>query len=114
MWAAVDVGEVINVDGITNQIEGGLIQAASWTLKEKVTFNTNEVTSTDWLKYPILRFSEIPEVEVSIINRPEEDAKGVGEVSMPPTAAAIANAIYKACGKRVYDLPITPEKILNA
>lgn len=114
MWAAVDVGEVINIDGITNQIEGGLLQAASWTLKEEVTFNTKEVTSTDWLKYPILRFSEIPEVEVAIINRPEEDAKGVGEVSMPPTAAAIANAIYKACGKRVYNLPITPEKILNA
>ncbi|MBC8769549.1 xanthine dehydrogenase family protein molybdopterin-binding subunit [Arenibacter sp. BSSL-BM3] len=113
MWAAVDVGEVINMDGITNQIEGGLIQAASWTLKEQLTFNTNEITSTDWIKYPILRFSEIPEVEVAIINRPEEDAKGVGEVPMPPTPAAIANAIYKACGKRVYDLPITPEKILN-
>jgi CO/xanthine dehydrogenase Mo-binding subunit len=114
MWAAVDVGEVINMDGITNQIEGGLIQAASWTLKEQVTFNPREVTSTDWLKYPILRFSEIPEVEVAIINRPEEDAKGVGEVPIPPTAAAIANAIYKACGKRVHDLPITPEKVLNA
>ncbi|MCM4150885.1 xanthine dehydrogenase family protein molybdopterin-binding subunit [Arenibacter sp. N53] len=114
MWAAVDVGEVINMDGITNQVEGGMIQAASWTLKEQVTFNTKEITSTDWLKYPILRFSQIPEVEVAIINRPEEDAKGVGEVPMPPTAAAIANAIFKACGKRVNDLPITPEKILNA
>ncbi len=114
MWAAVDVGEVINMDGITNQIEGGMIQAASWTLKEQVTFNTNEITGTDYLKYPILRFSEIPLVEVAIINRPNEAAYGVGEVSMPPTAAAIANAIYKACGKRVFDLPITPEKILNA
>ena len=114
MWAAVDVGEVINMDGITNQIEGGLIQAASWTLKEQVTFNTKEITSTDYLKYPILRFSEIPEVEVAIINRPIEDAKGVGEVPMPPTPAAIANAIYKASRKRVYNLPITPEKILNA
>ncbi|SMG50568.1 xanthine dehydrogenase family protein molybdopterin-binding subunit [Arenibacter troitsensis] len=114
MWAAVDVGEVINMDGITNQIEGGLIQAASWTLKEQVSFNTTEITGTDYLKYPILRFSEIPEVEIAIINRPEEDAKGVGEVPMPPTPAAIANAIYKACDKRVFDLPITPDKILRA
>ena len=114
MWAVVDVGEVINMDGLTNQVEGGIIQAASWTLKEQVTFNTTEITSTDWMKYPILKFSEVPEVEVAIINRQNEDAKGAGEVPVPPTAAAIANAIYNACGKRIYDLPITPEKILNA
>ena len=114
MWAAVDVGEVINMDGLTNQIEGGMIQAASWTLKEEVTFNTTEITSTDWIKYPILKFSEVPEVEVAIINRPSEDAKGAGEVPVPPTAAAIANAIYNASGFRINDLPITPEKILNA
>lgn len=114
MWAAVDVGEVINMDGLTNQIEGGMIQAASWTLKEEVTFNTTEITGTDWIKYPILKFSEVPEVEVAIINRPSEDAKGAGEVPVPPTAAAIANAIYNASAIRIYDLPITPEKILNA
>ena len=114
MWAAVDVGEVINMDGLSNQIEGGMIQAASWTLKEEVTFNTTEITSTDWIKYPILKFSEVPEVEVAIINRPSEDAKGAGEVPVPPTAAAIANAIYNASAIRIYDLPITPEKILNA
>mgnify|MGYP003642848056 FL=1 len=114
MWAAVDVGEVINMDGLTNQIEGGMIQAVSWTLKEEVTFNTTEITSTDWIKYPILKFSEVPEVEVAIINRPSEDAKGAGEVPVPPTAAAIANAIYNASAIRIYDLPITPEKILNA
>ena len=114
MWAAVDVGEVINMDGLTNQIEGGMIQAASWTLKEEVTFNTTEITSTDWIKYPVLKFSEVPEVEVAIINRPSEGAKGAGEVPVPPTAAAIANAIYNASAIRIYDLPITPEKILNA
>ena len=114
MWAAVDVGEVINMDGLTNQIEGGMIQAASWTLKEEVTFNTTEINSTDWIKYPILKFSEVPEVEVAIINRPSEGAKGAGEVPVPPTAAAIANAIYNASGFRINDLPITPEKILNA
>ena len=114
MWAAVDVGEVINMDGLTNQIEGGMIQAVSWTLKEEVTFNTTEINSTDWIKYPILKFSEVPEVEVAIINRPSEGAKGAGEVPVPPTAAAIANAIYNASAIRIYDLPITPEKILNA
>ena len=114
MWAAVDVGEVINMDGLTNQIEGGMIQAASWTLKEEVTFNTTEITSTDWIKYPVLKFSEVPEVEVAIINRPSKDVKGAGEVPVPPTAAAIANAIYNASGFRINDLPITPEKILNA
>jgi CO/xanthine dehydrogenase Mo-binding subunit len=113
MWAAIDVGEVINLDGIINQTEGGMIQAASWVLKEQVTFNSREVTSTDWQKYPILRYPEIPEVEVFIIDRPNEPATGAGEVPMPPSAAAIANAIYNACGRRVYDLPITPEKIVG-
>ncbi|MEN2282660.1 molybdopterin cofactor-binding domain-containing protein [Algoriphagus sp. SE2] len=113
MWAAVDVGEIINMDGIINQMEGGMIQAASWTLKEQVTFEGNKITSEDWGSYPIFRFPEIPEVEVVMINRPEEGAEGGGEVSMPPTGAAIANAVYRASGKRLYDLPITPEKILG-
>ena len=111
LWAAVDVGEVINTDGIKNQIEGGMIQAASWTLKEQVTFNTTNITSTDWAKYPILRFSEIPDVEVAILDRPDRAAEGGGEVSMPPTGAAIANAVYRACSKRIYDLPISAEKL---
>lgn len=114
LWAAVDVGEIINLDGITNQIEGGMIQAASWTLKEHVTFDQNGITSSDWSSYPIFRFNEIPEVEVSMIDRPDQPAEGGGEVSMPPTGAAIANAVYKACGKRIYNLPITAEKIKSA
>ena len=111
LWAAVDVGEVINLDGIINQTEGGMIQAASWTIKEQVTFNPHEVTSTDWTTYPILRHSEIPEVEVAIIDRPNEPVYGAGEVPMPPTSAAIANAVYRACGTRVYDLPIRIQNI---
>ncbi len=111
LWAAADVGEIINLDGIKNQIEGGMIQAASWTLKEQVTFDEHRITSTDWMLYPILRFNEIPDVEVEMIDRPEEAAEGGGEVSMPPTGAAIANAVYHACGKRIYDLPITVEKL---
>ena len=113
MWAAVDVGEVINMDGIVNQVEGGMIQAASWTLKEEVTFSDKEITSSDWNGYPIFRFPDTPEVKVSIINRPNEPAEGGGEISMPPTGAAIANAVYNACGKRIYNLPIAASKILN-
>jgi CO/xanthine dehydrogenase Mo-binding subunit len=97
-----------------NQTEGGMIQAASWTLKEQVTFNTKGVTSTDWNTYPILRYLEIPEIEVAIIDRPNEAVCGGGEVPMPPTGAAIANAVYKASGIRVYDLPITPQKVMQA
>lgn len=111
LWAAVDVGEIINLDGIRNQIEGGMIQAASWTLKEQVTFNTTYITSTDWSNYPIMRFLEIPEVEVAMIDRPDQPAEGGGEVSMPPTGAAISNAVYRASGKRICDLPFTIEKL---
>lgn len=111
LFAAADVGEIINMDGIKNQMEGGMIQAASWTLKEQVTFDEDGVTGTDWATYPILRFDEVPEVEVEMINRPEERAEGGGEVSMPPTGGAISNALYRACGLRAYDLPITAEKL---
>jgi CO/xanthine dehydrogenase Mo-binding subunit len=113
MWAAIDVGEVINLDGIKNQTEGGMIQAASWTLKEQVNFDKEKITTTDWSIYPILKFSEIPEVEVAVIDRPDQPALGGGETAGPPTGAAIANAVYRACGKRIYNLPITPDKILS-
>ena len=112
MWAAVDVGEVINQDGIRNQVEGGMIQAASWTLSEQVTFDEHKITSTDWSSYPILKFTEIPEIEVAVIDRPHEPVLGGGEASGPPTGAAIANAVFQACGKRVYDLPITPQRLV--
>ncbi len=113
MWAAIDVGEVINLDGIKNQTEGGMIQAASWTLKEQVKFDNVKITSTDWSTYPVIRFSDVPEVEVSVIDRPDQPALGGGEAAGPPTGAAIANAIYRACGRRIYNLPITPKKILS-
>ncbi len=113
MWAAVDHGEVINLDGLKNQTEGGMIQAASWALHEQVTFDQEKITSTDWSKYPIMRFNDIPEVEVAVIDRPLEPVLGGGETAGPPTGAAIANAVYRASGKRIYDLPITLEKISN-
>ncbi len=111
MWAVIDAGEVINPDGLKNQTEGGLIQAASWTLREQVKFDTNHVTSTDWNSYPIFRFTEVPDVEVVVLNQPDEEVMGAGEAAQGPASAAIANAVYRACGKRVRDLPILPEKL---
>lgn len=105
LWATVDVGEVINIDGIKNQIEGGLIQSASWALKEKVKFNASGITSTQWSDYPIFTFEDIPEIIVELIIRPEEPAMGIGEIILPPVAAAIGNAIFDASGIRLYDLP---------
>ena len=107
MWSAIDAGEVINIDGIKNQTEGGMIQSASWTIKEQVKFDGKRITSSDWGAYPILRFNETPEVEVEVLNRPDEEALGAGEAAQGPASAAIVNAIYKANGKRVRDLPVT-------
>jgi CO/xanthine dehydrogenase Mo-binding subunit len=111
---AVDCGEVINPDGVANQIEGGAIQATSWTLKEAVRFDRSRITSDTWETYPILRFSEVPAVEVEIVARPEEKPMGAGEAAQGPVAAAIANAVNDALGIRIRDLPITPERILAA
>jgi nicotinate dehydrogenase subunit B len=111
---AVDVGEVVNPDGVANQMEGGAIQATSWTLKEAVRFDRQRITSDTWETYPILRFSEVPAVEVEILNRPEERSLGAGEAAHPPTAAAIGNAIFDALGVRVRALPITRERIIAA
>jgi nicotinate dehydrogenase subunit B len=106
MWAVIDAGETINPDGIKNQTEGGLIQAASWTLKEEVLFEDDQITSKDWSGYPILRYDAVPETEVHIIDRPELPPLGAGEAAQGPTGAAIANAVYAACGKRIRELPV--------
>ncbi|GAB2940023.1 xanthine dehydrogenase family protein molybdopterin-binding subunit [Hymenobacter coalescens] len=111
LWAAIDAGEVINPDGLRNQTEGGLIQAASWTLLEQVQFDAQAVRSHDWESYPIFRFDEVPRVEVSILNRPDQPPLGAGEAAQGPTAAAIANAVHRACGVRVRELPIRPVKL---
>jgi nicotinate dehydrogenase subunit B len=106
MWSAIDSGEVINLDGVINQTEGGMIQSASWTLMEQVKFDAQHVSSRDWVSYPIMRFSQVPEVEVAVLNQPNEKAMGAGEAAQGPAAAAIANAVYKACGKRLRHLPL--------
>ncbi|MEH2561611.1 xanthine dehydrogenase family protein molybdopterin-binding subunit [Bradyrhizobium sp. AZCC 2289] len=111
---AVDVGEAINPDGVINQIEGGAIQATSWVLKERVRFDRQRITSTDWTDYPILRFSEVPEVEIEVIQRVELDPVGAGEAAHGPVTAAIANAVFDCLGVRVRDLPITRDSLIAA
>ena len=111
MWAAADAGQIINPDGLANQIEGGIIQSTSWTLKEEVKFDATEVTSRDWATYPILTMAEAPSVEVELIDRPEERSLGAGEAAQGPAAAAIANAFAAATGKRLRDLPLTPARV---
>ena len=112
--AAVDAGQIINPDGLVNQIEGGIIQSTSWTLKEQVSFAATGIASRDWLGYPILTFPEVPTVEVTLIDRPDEKPLGAGEASQGPMAAAIANAFAHASGVRIRELPLTPEKVKAA
>lgn len=106
MWAVIDAGETINPDGLKNQTEGGMIQSASWTVQEQVRFNKQHITSVNWNSYPIFRFPQAPETEVAVIDRPNESVLGAGEAAQGPAAAAIANAVYKASGKRIRDLPL--------
>jgi len=111
-WAAVDVGEVINPDGLKNQVEGAIVQAIGWTLSEAVAFDEYEITSTDWVSYHSTDFLSSPAaIEVQLIDRPTEPAMGGGEAGTPPVAAAICNAIFNACGRRVYELPVRHESI---
>ncbi len=114
MWIAVDVGLAVNPDGVVNQIEGGAIQSASWTLLEQVRFAEGRVLSDTWEEYPIITFGDVPPIEVAIVDRPDEQWLGAGEASMGPTAAALGNALMDATGIRVRALPLTPENIVAA
>jgi nicotinate dehydrogenase subunit B len=113
--AAVDSGQVVSPDGLTNQIEGAIMQSASWTLYEAVTFDDTRITSIDWQTYPILRFDAVPEaIDVHIINRPGQPFLGSGETGQGPAAASLANAIANATGKRLRNLPLTRKRIKDA
>jgi CO/xanthine dehydrogenase Mo-binding subunit len=114
VWAAIDAGLVINPDGLINQTEGGIIQATSWALKEAVRFDRSRILTSNWDDYPILTFEESPQVEVTVVNRPELPPLGAGEGQQGPTAAAIANAICNAMGVRLRDMPFTRERVLAA
>lgn len=110
LWGVVEAGEIINPDGLKNQVEGGMLQAASWTLGEAVRFEPGGVVSRDWVSYPIARFPHLPRTEVVLLDRPDLPPLGAGETAMGPTAAAIANALYRSTGQRVRDLPLDPKQ----
>jgi CO/xanthine dehydrogenase Mo-binding subunit len=109
-----DSGQVINPDGLSNQLEGGFVQAASWTMFEQVEWDANGVRSHDWETYPILSFPDAPVIQVVLLNRPQLPTMGAGEASQNPTPAAIANAVYAAVGARLRTIPFTPQVVLNA
>jgi len=112
--AVTDAGQIINPDGLANQIEGGVIQSTSWTLHEAVRFDRNGITSRDWSAYPILTMPEVPKVEVELIDRPSEKSLGSGEAAHGPTVAAIANAFANVTGKRLRDLPFDAARVKAA
>jgi nicotinate dehydrogenase subunit B len=109
-----DCGLIINPDGLRNQIEGNCIQATSRALKEQVNFNSSTVTSVDWETYPILTFPEVPDVQISLIDHPDQPAWGIGEATTENIAPAIANAVFDATGARVRTVPMTPERVKAA
>ena len=111
---AGDAGQIVNPDGLANQLEGGVVQATSWSLKEAVEFGPEGVTSVDWETYPVLSFTEAPEVETVLIDRPGLPSLGCGEATQGPTPAAIANAVFAAIGVRVREIPFTPERVARA
>jgi CO/xanthine dehydrogenase Mo-binding subunit len=113
-WAAIDAGLAVNPDGLINQTEGGIIQSASWTLKEQVRYDRERITTRGWEDYPILTFPEAPQVEVTVVNRPDDPSLGAGEAAQGPTAAAIGNAVYNAIGARLRDMPFTRERVIAA
>jgi len=115
VWCAADAGLVVNPDGAINQLEGGILQAASWVLKEQVRFDSSGVLARDWDNYPVLRFSDAPEVTVELVNpATDEPPLGAGEATAGPTTAAIGNAVAHALGARLRDLPLTRERVMAA
>jgi CO/xanthine dehydrogenase Mo-binding subunit len=120
LWVVADIGEIIHADGAISQLEGGAIQSTSWALKEQAHWNSDNITSTHWDAYPILRFSEVPEVQVHLMLGNSQNAEtlnsplGAGEATQGPTTAAIANAVFHAVGVRVRQLPMTPDNLAKA
>jgi nicotinate dehydrogenase subunit B len=113
--AAVDSGEAVNPDGIRNQIEGGIVQSLSWTMLEEVTWDAHRITSRDWGRYPILRFAHVPtSIDVDVVDRPGQPFLGTGEAAQGPAAAAFANAVADATGKRIRQIPFDPPRVRAA
>jgi CO/xanthine dehydrogenase Mo-binding subunit len=106
---------VINPDGAINQLEGGIVQAISWALKEGVRLDSAGISSRDWESYPVIKFSEVPEIECALVGAATDNPPlGIGEASGGPTVAAIGNAVAQALGTRIRDLPMTRERVMAA
>ncbi len=114
LYGAIDAGQVVNPGNVEAQIGGELVQTASRMFHEEVTFNTTNVTSLDWNKYPVLRFDECPQVTAVVVQRLNERSTGAGEEVMAAAAAAIANAFFDATGVRMEEYPLTPARVLAA
>ena len=120
LWVVADIGEIIHADGAVSQLEGGAIQSTSWALKEQAHWDADNITSTHWDAYPILRFSEVPEIQVHLMPGNSQNAEtlnsplGAGEATQGPTTAAISNAVFHAVGVRVRQLPMTPDNLAKA
>jgi CO/xanthine dehydrogenase Mo-binding subunit len=114
LWSATDAGRAVNPDGVLNQIDGGMAQATSWTLQEAGRWDSGIMKAVDYGSYPIQDFASTPAMTSVVIDRPELPSLGVGEGSQAPTGAAIANAIFAATGRRVTEIPFTPERVLAA
>jgi CO/xanthine dehydrogenase Mo-binding subunit len=113
LWLCVDAGLIVNPEGARNQIEGGAIQSASWALKEAVPVENDRIPPLDWSSYPIMTFSEVPQIETRFIVDPSQPPLGVGEAAQGPVAAAIGNAASRALGVRLRDLPLTRERLVE-
>jgi nicotinate dehydrogenase subunit B len=113
IWIAADMGLVVHPDGARNQLEGGAIQAASWSLCEAAQYDASGILSTDWESYPILRFHDVPEVRIALLERPDCASLGAGECTAGPVAGAIANAIADATGIRMRSMPFTAERLMQ-
>ena len=111
---AHDCGQIINPDGVRNQIEGNVVQTTSRTLLEELQFDRSRVTSLDWASYPILKFPDVPQVAIDLIDRPTEKPWGAGEPAAAVVPAAIANAVFDATGVRLRSVPMTPARVLAA
>ena len=114
VWIACDLGRVVDADGAINQIEGGALQAASWALCEAAQLSPQGIASNAWSNYPLLKFSDMPNVTVHLADAPHQASLGAGECSSGPMCAAIANAIFDAIGVRMRAMPFTPDNLLKA
>ena len=111
VFVAQDCGLMVNPDGVLNQVQGNVVHAVSRSLKEEIHYDTARITTLDWADYSVLRFTEVPDIRVDLIQRLDEPPSVAGEIATMPAAAAIANAVFDASGKRLRTVPFTPERV---